>query len=117
MPCPDCSGTGQKRGTTLTCWTCGGLGVVPDTSEEFEKAKKEIEKARREMEEERQEFTERTQQERKFKRKKTEINTEVNTNESEALTGKIFCQCCAKKVDKSSTVKVCLDCFRKIKEL
>lgn len=52
MTCSDCHESGQKAGTTLTCYTCTGLGVVPDTREELKEARQEIRKAREEMEEE-----------------------------------------------------------------
>ena len=141
MSCKNCYRTGQKRGTTLTCWTCGGLGIVPDRHEEFKEAKKEIEKARREMEEERREFTEGGQaapplpkadqpltgkkKTKKVNKKETEETIDAcppaaspsgdGRRVSENSTGKIFCQCCGKKVNESLTVQVCLDCFRKIK--
>ncbi len=53
MACGDCRGSGQKRGTTLTCYTCAGLGVVPDMREELKEARQKIRKGREEMEEER----------------------------------------------------------------
>ena len=53
MTCRDCRGLGQKRGTTLTCYTCGGLGVLPDTREEVRRARREIRDAREEMARER----------------------------------------------------------------
>jgi len=28
-----------------------------------------------------------------------------------------FCQCCGDKVNESMTIKICIDCFRKIKEI
>lgn len=40
------------RGTTLTCYPCKGLGVVPDTREEIKQAREEIIKAREEIERE-----------------------------------------------------------------
>jgi len=53
MVCGDCRGSGQKRGTTLTCYTCTGLGVVPDIRKDLKEAREQIRKAREEMEEER----------------------------------------------------------------
>ncbi len=53
MTCGDCRGSGQKRGTTLTCYTCTGLGVVPDTRQELQEVRQELRKAREEMENER----------------------------------------------------------------
>ena len=99
MTCEDCRGLGKKRGTSLTCYSCGGLGVLPDTREVIRKARKEIKEAREEMDKERQEFREKTQP--PLARKETE---------------KLFCQCCGHKVEKSSTLKVCIKCFRKIKK-
>ena len=47
----DCRGSGQKGGTTLTCYTCTGLGVVPDVREDFKEARLEIRKAQEEIRE------------------------------------------------------------------
>ena len=110
MACSDCHGSGQKRGTTLVCWTCGGLGVVPDRREEFKKARKAIKKAQEEMEIEKEEFRE------KPLTKKAKLRDEEDPVE-ESDEDSRFCQCCAKKVNRASTVKVCLKCFRKLKEL
>jgi len=51
--CFDCHGSGHKGGTTLTCYNCTGLGVIPDSREELMEARREISKARKMMEEER----------------------------------------------------------------
>lgn len=123
--CRDCRGSGQKGGTTLTCFTCGGLGVVPDTAEIFKKAKKEIKEAREEMDKERRELREKTQPDSSKKPPKKQAKRKVGrkreaeetVNESEDPKGKIFCQSCANRVEKSSTVKICLECLKKIKEL
>ena len=53
MTCRDCRGTGHKGGTTLTCYSCSGLGVVPDMREELQQARQEIAHGRALMEEER----------------------------------------------------------------
>jgi len=37
----------------LTCYTCTGLGIVPDVRKDFKEAREEIRKAQVEMEEER----------------------------------------------------------------
>jgi len=103
VTCSDCRGTGQKRGTTLTCYTCGGLGIVPDTREEFKKARKEIKKAREEMDKERPAFTKASAGREEFQKKPRGQNT-------------CFCQSCAKKINRESTIKVCFACFRKIKK-
>lgn len=106
--CRDCRGSGQKGGTTLTCFTCGGLGVVPDTREVIKKARAEIRKAREEMEKERREL-----------RKKPSALLVEETEEDEPeenKEGSCFCQSCAKKINRESTIKVCLGCFRRIKK-
>lgn len=97
MACGDCRSSGQKRGTTLTCYTCAGLGVIPDTREELKQARQEIGKVREEMEQEKQELYQ----------KPREKNKE----------GEIFCQCCGSDVKDSITIKICRDCFSKLKEL
>ena len=53
MACADCHASGQKRGTILTCYTCRGLGVVPDVQEEFREARQEIRRIQAEIAEER----------------------------------------------------------------
>jgi len=53
MACVDCHGSGHKRGTTLTCYTCAGLGAIPDAREDLLEGRQEIGKARKMMEEER----------------------------------------------------------------
>lgn len=90
MTCSSCRGSGQKGGTTLTCYDCGGLGVVADTRETFIRAREEIREAQEEIVRERQELTD----------SKTH-----------------FCQCCGDKVGESMAIKICLDCFGKVKEL
>lgn len=107
MPCSSCRGCGQKGGTTLTCYDCGGLGVVPDTRETFRKAREEIGEAQEEIARERAELTEKPM----IKMTKKSKNEEENG-------GKIhFCQCCASEVDESIQIKVCHDCFGKMKEI
>lgn len=112
MACGDCRGTGQKRGTTLTCYTCGGLGVVSDTREEFENARKAIKKAQEEMEIEKEEFREKPLTRKAKPRQLRDEESSVGESEEDIR----FCQCCAKKVNKNSTVKVCLKCFKKVKK-
>ncbi|HVB60566.1 MAG TPA: hypothetical protein VNE61_05155 [Ktedonobacteraceae bacterium] len=53
LVCGDCHGSGRKGGTTLTCYTCAGKGVVPDIRQELREARAEIRKVRAEMEKER----------------------------------------------------------------
>ncbi len=53
IACGDCRRSGQKRGTTLTCYTCAGLGVIPDVQKELKDARQEIRNVREKMEEER----------------------------------------------------------------
>ena len=91
--CRDCRGSGQKGGTTLTCFTCGGLGVVPDTREVIKKARAEIRKKPSVLPTE-------------------EAEDEPEEDEKESC----FCQSCAKKINRESTLKVCLECFRKMKK-
>ncbi|MDQ2715540.1 MAG: hypothetical protein M3Z08_11585 [Chloroflexota bacterium] len=31
MACSACRGSGRKGGSTMTCYTCNGVGAVPDT--------------------------------------------------------------------------------------
>jgi RecJ-like exonuclease len=104
--CRDCRGSGQKGGTILTCFTCGGLGVVPDTREVIKKAREEIRKARGEMEKERKELR---------KKPSTSLAEEVEEDEPED-PNKFFCQSCAKSIKGDDLVKVCLECFGKIKQ-
>lgn len=47
--CNECKGNGKKSGTTLTCFECRGIGVVPDTREDIEKARSEIREIKKEM--------------------------------------------------------------------
>lgn len=103
MTCSSCRGSGQKGGTTLTCYDCGGLGVIPDTRETFIRAREEIKEAREEIVRERQELTE------KPKSKKNKLLEEDSQTH--------FCQCCGDKVNESMAIKICLDCFGKVKEI
>jgi|SRR3989338_898087 len=112
MTCSSCRGSGQKGGTTLTCYDCGGLGVVPDTRETFIRAREEIREAQEEIVKERKELTEKptikitpTSPAGRQKSKKHKL--------SEAH----FCQCCGYKVNESIEIKICQDCFDKVKKL
>ena len=104
MACDDCRGSGQKRGTTLTCYTCAGLGVIPDPREELRQARQEIRKIQGEMGEERTQLTEKQP---KASRKANHRQQQVETR---------FCQSCAKSIKGDDLVKVCLKCFKKIKQ-
>lgn len=115
--CKDCRGSGQKRGTTLTCFTCSGLGVVPDMRPVIKKAREEIKKAQEEMEEERRELREKTCSTPSERPSKKLVKRWTGQIEEEETVGKLFCQCCGHKVEKSSTIKVCLKCFQKIKKV
>ncbi len=53
MICNDCHGSGHKSGTTLTCYTCTGVGVIADARAELQEARQELHKAWLMMEEER----------------------------------------------------------------
>ena len=123
MTCSSCHGSGQKKGTTLTCYDCEGLGILPDTRETFRKAREEIGEARKELDKERQELTEKPmmkitpaspagRQKRKDKENKWEEEKEEEESDGETH----FCQCCGDKVNKSIPIKICLDCFSKVKE-
>lgn len=110
LTCRDCRGSGRKSGTALTCYTCGGLGVLPDTQEIVAQARQEIKKAREEMAQEKEEFREKPLKNKRPKSLKSQDKEDpIQDGES------CFCQSCASKVSTSSAVKVCLDCFRKIK--
>lgn len=120
MTCPDCHGTGQKGGTTLTCFSCGGLGVVPDTREEFKQAREEIRKAQEEIEIERP-ARQRPEPQvmaggEELRKKPSALPTEEEDEPEEDEKGRCFCQACANKIDRDSTLKVCLKCFKKIKK-
>ena len=123
MFCNSCRGSGQKGGTTLTCYDCGGLGVVPDTRETFIRAREEIKQAQEEIAREGQELTERPKSKkhkllnRVLRRndKGDEWDEEKKDEESGGKTH--FCQCCANAVNESVAVKICFDCFNKVKEL
>jgi len=104
VTCSSCRGSGQKKGTTLTCYDCGGLGVIPDTRETFRIARKEIGKAKKEMARERAGLTE-----------KGVVNITPKSKKRGEKTN--FCQCCGDKVNESIPIKICLDCFGKVKEL
>jgi DnaJ-class molecular chaperone len=66
MICDDCRGSGQKSGTTLTCYACAGVGVVPDAREELREARREIRKAQQQIEEEREQLRGRKAAKRSF---------------------------------------------------
>lgn len=114
MTCDSCHGSGQKGGTTLTCYDCGGLGVVPDTRETFRRAREEIREAQEEMAREKEELTEKPKSKKpklaniisKLKRKNEKDNEKAH-----------FCQCCAREINESIQIKVCDDCFGKMKEI
>jgi len=112
MTCSSCRGSGQKRGTTLTCYDCEGLGVVPDTRETFIRAREEIKEAQEEIVRERQELTEKP----KSKKHKL-LNILLKREDEEDSNSKThFCQCCGEEVNDSITIKICSDCFGKMKE-
>jgi len=113
MPCSSCRGSGQKKGTTLTCYDCAGLGVIPDTRETFRIAREEFGEARKEMVRERAELTEKP----KSKKHKL-LNILLKREDEEDSNSKThFCQCCGDKVNESITIKICRDCFSKLKGL
>lgn len=115
MACGDCRGSGQKRGTSLTCYSCAGLGVIPDTREEVRQAHQEIRKVQVEMEEERAELTGRQPKvDRKAGRHKRQM--EEDWQEYQESGGGRFCQSCAKSTKDNDVIKVCLECFGKIKQ-
>lgn len=105
MACSGCRGSGQKGGTTLTCYDCRGLGVVPDTRETFRKAREKIREAQEEIIREREELTDRPTIKITPKSKKHKLSKER------------FCQCCGDKVNESIEIKICQDCFDKVKQL
>jgi len=134
MTCSDCRGSGQKGGTTLTCYGCAGLGVIPDTREELRRARKEIRKIHEEMDEERAQLvgsqssaplseslkfgkvgrkaSRRKQRVRELTKEDIEEDLQM-TQEGEHIR---FCQSCAKPIKGDDLVKVCLECFKKIKQ-
>ena len=123
MTCGDCHGSGQKRGTTLNCYTCAGLGVVPDTRQELRQARQEIRRIQEEMGEERTEFRGRQPKvNRKAGRRRRQMqelvdkDTEENWQEDQENEGGRFCQACAKSAKGNDLIKVCLECFGKIKQ-
>ena len=111
--CNSCRGSGQKGGTTLTCYDCGGLGIVPDTRETFIRAREEIKEAQEEIARETGELTEKP----KSKKHKL-LNILLKREDEEDSNSKThFCQCCGDKVNESITIKICRDCFSKLKGL
>ena len=123
MACGDCRGSGQKRGTTLTCYTCAGLGVIPDTREELRQARQEIRKIHEDMEEERAQLREKQPKvSRKARRRKQQLQELVDEDMEEDLQmtqegeNVRFCQSCAKSIKGNDIIKVCLECFGKIKQ-
>lgn len=123
MICSDCRGFGQKRGTTLTCYTCAGLGVIPDTRQELRQARQEIKKIQEEMEEERIQLSGRQPKvDRRVGRRKRQMqelvdeDTEEDWQEHQESEGGRFCQSCAKSAKGNDLIKVCLECFGKIKQ-
>jgi len=116
MSCNSCRGSGQKGGTTLTCYDCGGLGVVPDTRETFIRAREEIKQAQEEIAREGEELTEKPKSKKHLAKYEDRRGTEEKKDEESG--GKThFCQCCANAVNESVAVKICFDCFNKVKEL
>ena len=121
--CGDCRSLGQKRGTTLTCYTCAGLGVIPDTREELRQAREEIGEARKEMARERAELTEKPKSGKHklldiFSKRKGKEDEWVEEKEEEESSEKThYCQCCASEVNASIQIKVCHDCFGKMKKI
>ncbi len=123
MACGDCRSSGQKRGTSLTCYSCAGLGVIPDTREELKAARQEIRKVQGEMEEERAELTgKQPKVDRKANRRKRQSKEFMNGDIEEDLQitqeseGGRFCQSCAKSTKDNDLIKVCLECFGQIKQ-
>lgn len=127
MTCSSCRGSGQKGGTTLTCYDCRGLGVVPDTRETFMRAREEIREAQEEMARVKEELTEKPMikitpaspagRQKSKKHKLSNILLKLKRG-NEKDNGKThFCQCCGDEVNESVTVKICLGCFSKVKEL
>ena len=125
VTCSSCRGSGQKRGTTLTCYDCAGLGVIPDTRETFRMAREEIGEAQEEMARERPArlASRRTKRARlaakradRPKSKKHKFSDVFSKRKSEEDEETNFCQCCGDKVNESMTIKICLDCFGKAKE-
>lgn len=117
MTCSSCRGSGQKKGTTLSCYDCGGLGVVPDTRETFRKAREEIGEAQEEMARERGELTGRPMIKMTKKRKDKEDRWGEERGEKESDEKTHFCQCCGDEVNESIQIKICHDCFGKMKEI
>jgi len=123
MACGDCRSSGQKRGTSLTCYTCAGLGVIPDTREELKAARQEIRKVQVEMGEERAELSGRQPKvDRKATGRKRQSKGFMNEDMEEDLeitqgseSGR-FCQSCAKSTKDNDLIKVCLECFGQIKQ-
>ncbi|MDP1760106.1 MAG: hypothetical protein Q8L01_01455 [Candidatus Woesebacteria bacterium] len=114
MACGDCRSSGQKRGTTLTCYTCAGLGVIPDTREELRRARQEIRKVQGEMEEERLELAGR--QPKVDRKASVDEDTEEGWQTAQDSEHTRFCQSCAKSTKNDDLIKVCLECFKKIKQ-
>lgn len=121
MACGDCRSSGQKRGTTLTCYSCAGFGVIPDTREELRQARQEIRKIHEEMEEERAQLTgTQPKVDRKASRRKQRVRELVDKDMEEDLQTAQdsehtrFCQSCAKSIKGDDLIKVCLKCFGKI---
>lgn len=119
MTCDDCHGSGQKADTTLTCYHCGGLGMVADTREVISKAREEIKKAREEIAREIEEFQEKPVKKKPHSQRSARADAKrvARKTAQEDLPGEDskarFCQCCASEVTEASTVKICLDCFKK----
>lgn len=117
IACSSCRGSGQKAGTTLTCYDCGGLGVVADTRETFIRAREEIREAQEEIVRERPELREKPMIKIAPKSKKHKLFNILLKGEDEEDSKTHFCQCCGDEVNDSITIKICSDCFGKVKEL
>ena len=134
VTCSSCRGSGQKKGTTLTCYDCAGLGIIPDTRETFRIAREEIGEAQKEMVRERVELTERPKSKKHadkighsrqsrnklldmFSKRKGKKDEWGEEREEETGGKTHFCQYCGDKVNESASIKICLCCFNKVKEL
>ena len=134
MACSSCRSSGQKRGTTLTCYDCEGLGVVPDTRETFIRAREEIKEAQEEIVRERDtsrypsgyrraELTEKPKSKKHLAKPDPApqdklLNILLKREDEEDSNSKThFCQCCGDEVNDSIIIKICSDCFGKVKEL
>lgn len=102
IKCPDCKGTGRKSGTTLFCYYCSGLGVIPDTQEEIKKARREIVRIQEEMGKEKQEL---------YQKINKTSETRKTMVKKENFKNVYFCQNCGKEKPQEAVYKVCEKCF------